>query len=53
MHLHVSGFTCPSSGNSAQMLFGVIACVGCVLIACGVRGAGCGVRGAGSGGTTT
>jgi hypothetical protein len=33
MPLHVSGITCPSSGGSAQMLFGVIAYVGCVLTA--------------------
>jgi hypothetical protein len=34
MSLHVSGATHPSSEGSAQMLFGVIACVGCVLTAC-------------------
>jgi hypothetical protein len=31
MPLHVSGVTRPSSGGSAQMLFGVITCVRCVL----------------------
>jgi hypothetical protein len=30
MSLHVSVVTRPSSGGSAQMLFGVIVCVGCV-----------------------
>jgi hypothetical protein len=34
MPLHVSGVTRPSSGGSAQLLFGVIVCVGCVLAAC-------------------
>jgi hypothetical protein len=34
MPLHVSGFARPSSGGSAQMLFGVITCVGCVLATC-------------------
>jgi hypothetical protein len=28
--LHVSGVTYPSSGGSAQIMFGVITCVGCV-----------------------
>jgi hypothetical protein len=39
MPLHVSGVTRPSSGSSAQMLFGVTACVhvGCVLTACKLR----------------
>jgi hypothetical protein len=30
MRLHVSGVTRPSSGGSAQLLFGVTACVACV-----------------------
>jgi hypothetical protein len=34
MPLHVSGVNRPSSGGSAQKLFGVIMCVGCVLTAC-------------------
>jgi phosphoribosylformylglycinamidine (FGAM) synthase-like enzyme len=33
MPLPVSGVTRPSSGGSAQLLFGVIACVRCVLTA--------------------
>jgi hypothetical protein len=37
MPLHVSGVTRPSSGGSAQIQFGVIACVGCVLTACRLR----------------
>jgi hypothetical protein len=35
MPLHVSGVTRPSSGGSAQLLLGVISCVGCVD--CAVR----------------
>jgi hypothetical protein len=31
MPLHVPGVTRPSSGGAAQLLFGVITCVGCVL----------------------
>jgi hypothetical protein len=34
MLLQVSGVTRPSSGGSAQLLFGVIACLGRVLTAC-------------------
>jgi hypothetical protein len=34
MPLHVSGVTRSSSGGSAQMMFGAITCVGCVLTAC-------------------
>jgi hypothetical protein len=34
MPLRVSGVTRPSSGGSAQMLFGIITCVGCMLTAC-------------------
>jgi hypothetical protein len=34
MPLHVSGVTGPSSGGSAQLLFGVTVWVGCVLTAC-------------------
>jgi hypothetical protein len=34
MPLHFSGVTRPTSGGSAQLLFGVIACVGCVLATC-------------------
>jgi hypothetical protein len=34
MPLHVSGFTRPSSGGSAKLLCGVIACVECVFTAC-------------------
>jgi hypothetical protein len=34
MPLHVLGVTRPSSGGCAQMLFGVITWVGCVLTEC-------------------
>jgi hypothetical protein len=37
MPLQVSGVTRSSSGGSAQMLFGVIAYVGCVLTTCRLR----------------
>jgi hypothetical protein len=37
MDLHVSEVTGPSSGGCAQILFGVITCVGCVLTACRLR----------------
>jgi hypothetical protein len=37
MPLHVSGVTRPSSGGSAQLLFGVIVCAGCVLTTCRLR----------------
>jgi hypothetical protein len=35
--LHVLGVTHPSSGGSAQVLFGVIMCAGCVLSTCSLR----------------
>jgi hypothetical protein len=37
MPLHVSGVNRPSSGGSAQLLYGVTACVGYVLNACSLR----------------
>jgi hypothetical protein len=37
MPLHVSGVTYPSSGDSLQMLLGVITCVGCVMTTCRLR----------------
>jgi hypothetical protein len=37
MPLNVSGATHPSTGGSAPLQFGVIACVGCVLTACRLR----------------
>jgi hypothetical protein len=35
--VHVLGVTGASSGGSVQLLFGVIACIGCVLTACRLR----------------
>jgi hypothetical protein len=37
MPLHVLGTAYPSSGGSAQLLFGVTMCVGCVLAVCGLQ----------------